>query len=581
VANQFRSSGCGELDTARVGEKVILSGWVARRRDHGGVAFIDLRDASGIVQVVADPAELTTVGDLRMEFCIRVEGVVRPRPAGAENPDLPTGAVELGATALEILSPADALPFMLDDRVEVEERTRLEYRYLDLRRPRMAANLIARSRAISAVRRTLDDLEFLEVETPTLVRSTPEGARDMLVPARLRQGSFYALPQSPQLFKQLLMVSGVERYYQIARCYRDEDFRSDRQLEFTQLDMEGSFWDEEDVQAAIEQVLAAVVTELRGGPPVLPFPRLTWQESMDRYGIDKPDLRFGMELAELSDVFPASGFKAVASVIAAGGVVKGINCGKIDFPRSLADDLTDEAKRLGAKGLIWMVAEGDGNLRSPVAKFLSTEEMAGLKEKLDATPGDVLLLVADNWRTVVEVLGTLRLRLGRPVTHQQLEFLWVTDFPMFEETEDGGLTFLHHPFTSPQDVATMREQPLSALARAYDVVVNGVELGSGSIRIHDPEIQRQVFEILGISGEQAEARFGWFLKALRFGAPPHGGFAFGIDRLVMVLQNEANIREVIPFPKTQTGIDPLTGSPTEVESDQLAELGIRLHPPAP
>ncbi|MCA1734654.1 MAG: aspartate--tRNA ligase [Actinobacteria bacterium] len=556
-----------------VGESVSLAGWVARRRDHGGITFIDIRDASGIAQVVADGL---ATEDLRMEFCIRVMGTVRARPEGTINADLPTGTVEVAADSIEVLSPSDPLPFMLDDRVDADERTRLEYRYLDLRRPRMAANLRARSKAVSAIRRSLEGLGFLEIETPTLVRSTPEGARDVLVPSRLRPGSFYALPQSPQLFKQLLMIAGVERYFQIARCYRDEDFRADRQLEFTQLDLEGAYWGENEVQTTIEAAIAAVVQDLRGESPPLPFPRLTWQESMDRYGADKPDLRFGMEIVDLSSELTGTEFRGFAATLESNGVVRGINTGAREFPRSLADKLTEEAKALGAAGLVWMVIEPDSQLRSPVAKFLAANEQKAIVEALAGQPADVLLLVAGPWRTAVTVLGQLRLSLGRPEGHRDLAFVWVTDFPMFEETGDGNLTFSHHPFTSPQDVEVMRNRPLEAKARAYDVVVNGVELGSGSIRIHHPDLQRQVFDILGLSAEEQESRFGWFLRALRYGTPPHGGFAFGIDRLVMVLQEEANIRQVIPFPKTQTGHDPMTMSPSPVDEGQLAELGIVL-----
>lgn len=556
------------------GQRVRLAGWVLRRRDHGGVTFIDLRDATGVVQVVADPEQLPIVSDLRMESCIAVEGLVRPRPEGTVNDDLATGAVEVAATTIKVLGPADPIPFMLDDRVEVDEGIRLEYRYLDLRRPRMASNLRARSKAVTAIRRTLDEMDFLEIETPTLIRSTPEGARDMLVPSRLHPGRFYALPQSPQLFKQLLMISGVERYFQIARCYRDEDFRSDRQLEFTQLDLEGSFWDETGVQDTIEATIAAAVKEVRGVDLPLPFQRLTWQESMDRYGVDKPDIRFAMEIIDLTDLFASSEFRGFAGAIGEGGVVRAINAGPRELARSAADALVEEAKRLGAKGLVWMVVEEDGSLRSPVAKFLSSHELEGISHRLQARSGDVLLLIADQWKVAVTALGSLRIQLGRPSGHEDLAFLWVTDFPMFEESE-GGLTFLHHPFTSPQDVDMMATHPLAALSRAYDVVVNGIELGSGSIRIHDPDVQSKVFEILGISAEDQEMRFGWFLRALRYGTPPHGGFAFGIDRLVMVLQDEVNIREVIPFPKTQSGIDPLTGTPTEVEPAQLKELGLK------
>jgi aspartyl-tRNA synthetase len=578
--SEYRNAHAGTMDTSRVGDTVTVAGWVQRRRDHGGVTFFDLRDASGLVQVVADPTHIAVVDELRMEYCVSVTGVVRERPEGTVNPDLPTGEVEIGATEVTVLSPSDPLPFMLDDRADTDERVRLEYRYLDLRRPAMAANLRARSRASAAIRQTLDAKGFLEVETPTLINSTPEGARDVLVPSRLRKGNFYALPQSPQLFKQLLMIGGVERYYQIARCYRDEDFRSDRQLEFTQLDLEGSFWGQDDVLAVIQEVIAAAVRAVRGVDVELPFPTLTWREAMDRYGSDKPDLRFGMEIVDLGSVFSDSGFGVFSTTLSSGGTIRGINAGNIDFPRSRADTLTEDAKTAGAKGLVWLVVSEDGTLRSPIAKFLTEEEQGELIGALEASPGDVLLVVADTWKTAVTVLGGLRNALGRPSDHDVLSFLCVVDFPMFEEDEDGRITFSHHPFTAPRDIETARENPLEATSKAYDVVVNGIELGSGSVRIHDPEVQSEVFDILGIGRETAERRFGWFLRALRYGTPPHAGFAFGIDRLVMVLQNEGSIRDVIPFPKTQTGLDPLTSSPSPVEEAQLIELGIRLRPEA-
>jgi aspartyl-tRNA synthetase len=572
----MRTHGAGTLRAGDVDSEVRIAGWVQRRRDHGGIAFLDVRDATGLVQVVADPTEHAAVAELKMEYCVQVSGTVRRRPEGTENPDLDTGEVEIGADDVVVLAPAKTLPFMIDDRVDVDERVRLEHRYLDLRRPRMAANLRARSRATAAIRRTLDENGFLEVETPTLINSTPEGARDMLVPSRLRPGEFYALPQSPQLFKQLLMISGVERYFQIARCYRDEDFRADRQLEFTQLDLEGAFWGRDEVLATIEQVLAGVVRDLRGLEVNLPFPRLSWVEVMNRYGVDKPDIRFGMEIVDLTDHLLDTGFGVFRTAIEEAGTVRGINAGAIEWSRSRADELTERARGLGAKGLVWMVVEADGSLRSPVLKYLEEGEQASITRALGASPGDVLLIGAGRWRTTVEVLGALRNDLGRPDGHDELAFLWVVDFPLFEEADDGSLTFSHHPFTSPVSIDEMRGNPVGAVSNAYDVVLNGIELGSGSIRIHDPEVQRQVFEILGIDRETAQRRFGWFLEALEYGTPPHGGFAFGIDRLVMVLQNETSIREVIPFPKTQTGTDPMTGAPTWVEDSQLSELGIGL-----
>ncbi|CAN5798983.1 aspartate--tRNA ligase [soil metagenome] len=576
----IRTHGAGEVSPALIGESVTVAGWVQRRRDHGGVAFLDIRDASGLVQVVADPEEHPEVEQMRMEFCVSVRGTVRARPEGTVNPDMATGEVEVGVEELVVLSRSEALPFLIDDRTEVDEKIRLQHRYLDLRRPRMAANLKARSKATSAIRRTLDEQGFLEVETPTLVNSTPEGARDMLVPSRLRQGEFYALPQSPQLFKQLLMVGGIERYFQIARCYRDEDFRADRQLEFTQLDLEGSFWGREDVLDAIETVLKAVVADVRGITISEDFPRITWQEAMDRFGSDKPDIRFGMEITDISDLVEESEFGVFSKTISGGGTVRGINAGAVEWARSRADALTERARELGAGGLVWMVVEEDGTLRSPVAKFLSDSEQEGIKSRLQATPGDVLLVVADRWKTVVGVLGALRLELGRPAGHEELAFLWVIDFPLCEEDDSGKITFSHHPFTAPASLEEMATEPENALSKAYDAVLNGVELGSGSVRIHDPETQKEVFDILGIAPEIAERRFGWFLQALRYGTPPHAGFAFGIDRLVMILQNEPSIREVIPFPKTQTGSDPMTGAPTWVDEDLLGELGLALGPTA-
>ncbi len=582
MAAPVRTARAGELRETDSGRDVRLAGWVGTIRDHGGVLFIDLRDASGIVQVVIDPVENPAAAEagrlLRDEFCISVAGKVRPRPGGTTNADLLTGAIEVAVAELIVLSASDPLPFRIDDRADVDELRRLEYRYLDLRRPRMAANLLARSRAMGAMRTTMLAQGFLEVETPTLVKSTPEGARDVLVPSRLRRGSFYALPQSPQLFKQLLMVGGVERYYQIARCYRDEDFRADRQIEFTQLDIEGSFWGREDVFASLEPVIVAVTKALRDVELTVPFPRMTWHDAMRRFGTDKPDMRFGMEIVELGEVFATSAFNAFAAVLAADGLIAGINAGGREASRSVLDALVERARSLGAKGLVWIVVEADGTLRSPVTKHLSDAEQQGLKTAMNAEPGDLLLIVGDGPKVARTVLGALRLHLGRPDEHEHLEFLWIVDFPVFAVNEHGHLAPEHHPFTAPYSVNEMRDDPEHALSRAYDLVVNGVELGSGSERIHDPDVQRQVFEVLGISDAEAESRFGWFMRALRFGTPPHAGFAVGLDRLVMILQNEPNIREVMPFPKTQTGFDPMTDSPGPVDEIQLEELGIDLRP---
>ncbi len=578
----MKDRGAGTLRAGDSGAEVRLAGWVNRRRDHGGVIFIDLRDSTGVVQVVLnpedEPADDPTLHGLRLEYCVAVTGTVRERDEENVNPDLATGAIEVGASALRVLSPSDPLPFQLDERIDVDEALRLQYRYLDLRRPSMAENLIARSRVIGAIRRVMDDRGFLDIETPTLIASTPEGARDMIVPSRLRRGNFYALPQSPQLFKQLLMIAGVERYYQIARCYRDEDTRADRQIEFTQLDFEGAFWGQEDVLETLEAVSVAVTAEMRGYEPDRPFTRLTYAEAVERYGTDKPDLRFGMEIHDLDAVFAGTEFHAFAGVLDSGGSIRGIDAGSLDLSRAGLDALVTRAQELGAKGLVWAVVESDGSLRSPVTKFLSEAEQQGLIGAFTASPGDVLLIVADERRVALEVLGVLRLELGRPEGHDELVYAFIVDFPVFELNEDGDYEPLHHPFTAPVDVEQMREDPGHAISRSYDLVLNGSELGSGSVRIHDPAVQSAVFDILGITKEEAEVRFGWFLEALRYGTPPHAGFAIGIDRLVSILQDTPNIREVIPFPKTQTGADPLTGSPSRVEETQLKELGIDVRP---
>jgi len=582
AASLMKTIGAGVLRAEHAGDTVTLAGWVARRRDHGGVIFIDLRDASGIVQVVLNPedspASEEVLHGLRSEYCVQVIGTVRPRPDGTSNEDLPTGDLEVVGELLNVLSPSAPLPFQIDERVDVDESKRLEFRYLDMRRTRMAENLKARSKAIGAMRRVMDRDGFLEVETPTLIASTPEGARDMLVPSRLRPGNFYALPQSPQLFKQLLMIGGVERYYQVAKCYRDEDFRADRQIEFTQLDFEGSFWGQDDVLEVLERIVSEVVMELRGETVEIPLRKMTYAEAMDRFGTDKPDLRFGMEIANLSEVFSDTEFKAFAGVLGADGGVWGINGGKLSLSRSGLDGLVSRAQDLGAKGLVWMVVEEDGTLRSPVAKFLSDEELEGIKTVLCAGTGDTLLIAADDVRVVGKVLGQLRLDIGQPDGNDELAFAFVVDFPVFDVAEDGSLSPAHHPFTNPGDVDVLVNSPEKAVSKAYDLVLNGSELGSGSVRIHDPDVQAKVFEVMGISAQDAESRFGWFLEALRYGTPPHAGFAIGIDRFVSILRDEPNIREIIPFPKTQTGADPLTGSPSRVDEEQLSELGIDIRP---
>ena len=578
----IKTHGAGSLRVADTGTEVVLAGWIGRRRDHGGVIFVDLRDASGLVQVVLNPEDAPATEEvlhgLRIEFCVRVKGVVRPRPEGTVNDDLPTGDVEVVAASIEVLAGADPLPFPLDGRTDIDESKRLQYRYLDLRRTRVAENLKARSKAIRAMRNVMDEQGFLEVETPTLIASTPEGARDMLVPSRLRQGQFYALPQSPQLFKQLLMIGGVERYYQVAKCYRDEDFRADRQVEFTQLDFEGSFWGQEDVLGVLESIVVRVVNDLRGIDVPTPIHRMTYAEAMATYGTDKPDLRFGMKIVDLSDVLAGTEFKAFSGAIEGGGSVRGINAGPLGLARSGLDALVTKAMDAGAKGLVWMVVEEDGSLRSPVAKFLSDDELAGVVSKLEADPGDTVLIVADRTRVVLDVLGQLRLHVGRPEGHDDLAFAFVVDFPVFDVSEKGELSPAHHPFTAPADLDEMINAPETAVSKAYDLVLNGSELGSGSVRIHDPDMQARVFDVMGISSQDAERRFGWFLEALRYGTPPHAGFAIGIDRFVSILRCEPNIREIIPFPKTQTGADPLTGSPGRVEDEQLAELGILVDP---
>jgi aspartyl-tRNA synthetase len=581
-ATALRTQLCGSLRPEHIGQTVTLCGWIARRREHGEhLAFLDVRDYSGVVQCV-----VSDVKDVRNEWVVQISGKVQARPEGTINANLPTGGVELVECQLTVLNAAESPPFPIDARADdVDEGVRLKFRYLDIRRERMQKNLRIRAKVNSAIRGAMEAQNFVEVETPFLMPSTPEGAREFLVPSRKEPGSFYALPQSPQLWKQLLMVAGIDRYYQIARCLRDEDLRADRQYEFMQLDAEMSFVTKDDVLAAISKaVVAAAEAALGQTPP--PIEQITWHDAMNRFGSDKPDLRFGMELIELTDVFAATEFKAFATAKS----IKGLRVDAATYPeaaasgRSKLDAFTDRAKQMGAKGLVWIKVGDDLALDSPVAKFLSDAERAALLKQMQAKAGDLLLLVADEWSTSCEVLGHLRNDIGRPPVHEgPYRYVWVIDFPLFVgvNATTGKPQPGHHPFCQPHpdDIERLESDPMSVRALAYDLVLNGWELGSGSIRIHDPEMQRRVFRQLGISDEDADRRFGFFLQPFKYGAPPHGGFAFGTDRLVAILAGEENIREVIAFPKTQSGSDPMTNAPTPVDPAQLNELGIRLLPP--
>ena len=574
----MRTHLCGELRPDHIGQTVSMCGWVGRRREHGEhLAFVDLRDHSGIVQCVINDDV-----DVRSEYVLRVTGVVRQRPEGTVNDSLPTGQIELGECQVEVLRKADPPPFPIDARADdVDENIRLTHRYLDLRRERMQKNLRVRAAINAAVRAGMERQGFVEVETPMLVPSTPEGAREFLVPSRKEPGSFYALPQSPQLFKQLLMVGGLDRYYQMARCLRDEDLRADRQYEFMQLDMEMSFVTQDDVLDAVsEAVLDAAEVATGERPPAIG--RITWFEAMDRYGIDKPDLRFGLELTELTPLFSSTEFKAFAGA----GSIKGILVpgAATEYGRNQLDKLTDRAKSLGAKGLVWLKVTADG-FDSPVAKFLSDDEASNIRSAMSAADGDLILIVADEWTTTCEVLGTLRNDIDRPPVHEgPYRYVWVVEFPLFVGVDkvSGRLKPGHHPFTTPHpdDLDKIETDPLSVRSIAYDLVLNGWELGSGSIRIHEPELQRRVFHALGISDDEAERKFGFFLNPFDYGAPPHGGFGLGLDRLVAILAGEENIREVIAFPKTQSGQDPMTNSPIPGDPKAMAELGLKVLPPA-
>ncbi len=576
-----RTHHCNALRAEDVGKEVVLMGWVLRRRDHGGVIFIDLRDREGLTQVVFEPEVSKEVHahahKLRAEYCIAVKGRVRRRPEGMENPKIDTGEIEVEAHALKILNTSKTPPWPLDEEVEVSEVHRLRYRYLDLRRPEMMASLRFRHQVAQVARRFLDEKGFFEVETPFLTKSTPEGARDYLVPSRLYPGKFYALPQSPQLFKQILMVAGVDRYYQIVRCFRDEDLRADRQPEFTQLDLEMSFISEEDIMGLLEELMARVFRETLGLEITTPFPRLSYQEAMDRFGTDRPDLRFGLELVTLTDIFRQTKFKVFAQVIEKGGLIKGL-CVPHDFSRKELDDLTKFANELGAKGLAWIKVRSGQELQSPIVKFFSKEEVKGLLEALKPEKGSTIFFVADQPTIVYQVLSELRVVLARRlglIPQGEFAFCWVVDFPLVEWDEDEGrYVAMHHPFTSPkeEDLDLLETAPEKVRSRAYDMVLNGIEVGGGSIRIHRPDIQQRVFALLKIGPEEAREKFGFLLEALEYGAPPHGGFAFGFDRLVMLMAGKKSIREVIAFPKTQRAQCLLTGAPAPVSMTQLSEL---------
>jgi len=570
---------------------VILNGWVHRRRDHGGLIFVDLRDRSGIVQLVFSPqtdAEAFAVAEtLRNEYVVSVRGKVRRRIPGAENPELPTGDIEVDATHVQVLNRAGTLPFSISDRIDVDEAVRLRYRFLDLRRPSMQRVFIVRHKAAKAVRDFLDAEGFLEIETPMLTRSTPEGARDYLVPSRLHPGHFYALPQSPQLFKQLLMVAGFDRYFQIVRCFRDEDLRADRQPEFTQLDVEMSFVEAEDVMSIMERLIVYVFREAAGIELPTPFPRLRYDDAIDRFGSDKPDLRFPMELVDVSEIVRGSEFRVFTSALRQGGRVKVLNVkGKGDMSRRELDELTELAKQWGAKGLAWMAVEA-GGVRSPIAKFLSEEVLQAVLKAAQAEPGDLLLFAADQREVAAEILGRLRLRLGRQIYKPDpMTFapVWIVDWPLFHrDPETGKLESAHHPFTSPvdEDIELLDTNPAAVRAKAYDLVINGYELGGGSIRIHRRDVQEKVFRVLGLSDEQARDKFGFLLDAFEHGTPPHGGLAFGFDRLIMLLVGTDNIRDVIAFPKTQSATCLLTQAPAPVDEEQLKELHIRVAAPPP
>jgi aspartyl-tRNA synthetase len=586
MGNLCRTHSCNDLGRGNVGEEVVLMGWVLRRCDHGGVIFIDLRDRHGLTQIVFNPgineAVHAKAHQLRSEWVLAIRGKVELRPGDMANPKLATGEIEVLVSELRILNTSETPPFPLDEEIEVSDTLRLQYRYLDLRRPEMAANLITRHKAVQAIRSYLNDSGFLEIETPMLTRSTPEGARDYLVPSRVNAGKFYALPQSPQLFKQLLMIAGMERYYQIVKCFRDEDLRADRQPEFTQIDMELSFVDEEQIIKETEGMIASLFISTRNLDVAPPFKRITYSQAMARFGTDRPDMRFGFEIVDLTDIASGCGFKVFRDIADAGGIVRAINAKNCaNFSRKDLDDLTEFAVQFGAKGLAWVKMKAGGEWQSPIAKFFSDQERLDIAKALDAVEGDLLFFGADKPNVVFQVLGELRLELARRLDllkKDVFDFVWVTDFPLVEYDEkEKRFQALHHPFTAPreEDVAGLEIDPASVLSRAYDLVLNGTEIGGGSIRIHQRDVQLKVLQTLSIGEEEAREKFGFLLRALELGAPPHGGIAFGLDRLLMLITGSSSIRDVIAFPKTQKATCPLTEAPASVSRKQLTELFLR------
>ena len=586
MINAKRSHHCGDLRKEQNGVEVVLCGWVSKRRDHGGLIFVDLRDRSGIVQVVVDPeaagSSFKTAEDMRNEYVIKVAGKVRLRDEATINPNLASGEVEVLASEIEVLNAAKTPPFYIQDGIDTDENLRLKFRYLDLRRPEMQKNLILRHKVAKLMRDYLDQNNFLEIETPMLCKSTPEGARDYLVPSRVNPGKFYALPQSPQIFKQILMVAGMERYFQIARCFRDEDLRADRQPEFTQLDMEMSFMSVDEILELMEGLIKFIFKGALNYDVKTPFRRMTWDEAMDRYGSDKPDLRFGMELVNMADAVKDANFTVFRSVIESGGQVKAINVkGYANIPRREADALKDFVGIYGAKGLAYIQYLADGTIKSPIAKFFTKEQMDAILATAKAEPGDLLFFVADKPSVVAAALGALRIEMAKRlnlIDPDALEFLWVVDFPMFEYSEEEKrFVAMHHPFTSPrdEDLPLLETDPGKVYAKAYDMVLNGTEIGGGSIRIHRREVQKAIFKAIGLTDEEAQEKFGFMMNAFEYGAPPHGGLAFGLDRLIMIMAKRDSIRDVIAFPKTQSANDLMTQAPNDVDEKQLRELHIR------